>query len=358
MVSKTRNERPDIQSFFTIHRCYIVDKMVQNFSTFEILYKNGYTTAEMLIKAIKCSRATAFRVLKLLREGKSLEDRPRTGRPPKMSSEDIRVAKCIASKRTSISINKLAVELRERRQTIVHPSTVYRNLVKHGYEKRKPLIVPIMSEKTRQNRVEWCKRHLDFDWSKVFFSDESTFETFRFKDKEWTKAGTNIYRPRPKYPTKIMIWGAISSRGKSILKVVKGSIDRFAYVSILEEALIETANTLYPDHWTLQQDNAPPHTAKSTKNWFRRNDIKVLDWPPNSPDLNPIETLWAIMKKRLGNEIITKTDDIVARVSQIWDEISNETVTSLIESMQWRVRACIALNGATVNPNEVSHSLE
>ena len=106
----------------------------------------------MLIKAIKDSRATAFRVLKLLREGKSLEDRPRTGRPPKMSSEDIRVAKCIASKRTSISINKLAVELRERRQTIVHPSTVYRNLVKHGYEKRKPLIVPIMSEKTRQNR--------------------------------------------------------------------------------------------------------------------------------------------------------------------------------------------------------------
>ena len=54
------------------------------------------------------------------------------------------------------------------------------------------------------------------------------------------------------------------------------------------------------------------------------------------------------MKKRLGNEIITKTDDIVARVSQIWDEISNETVTSLIESMQWRVRACIALNGAII----------
>ena len=96
---------------------------------------------------------------------------------------------------------------------------------------------------------------------------------------------------------------------------MKDSIDRHAYVSMLDEALIEIADTLYSDNWTLQQNNAPPHKAKSTRNLFSSNNIKAMDWPPNSPDLNPIETLRAIMKKRLGNEIIAKTDDIIPRVS-------------------------------------------
>ena len=61
-------------------------------------------------------------------------------------------------------------------------------------------------------------------------------------------------------------------------------------IDILEECLLESADTLYPDGWRLQLDNAPTHTARQTQRWLQDNGVTVLDWPANSVDLAPIET--------------------------------------------------------------------
>ncbi len=64
-----------------------------------------------------------------------------------------------------------------------------------------------------------------------------------------------------------------------------------------------SADQLFKDaDFIFQQDLAPAHTAKSTKSWLNDHGVGVLDWPANSPDLNPIENLWDIVKRKMRNK--------------------------------------------------------
>ena len=96
-----------------------------------------------------------------------------------------------------------------------------------------------------------------------------------------------------------------------------------------------------------QQDNDPKHTCSKAKQWFQDNNLQVLQWPAQSPDLNPIEHLWEHLKKRLGDYerppggILELWD----RVQVEWEKIPVEVCQNLIESMPRRVEAVIKAKG-------------
>ncbi len=86
--------------------------------------------------------------------------------------------------------------------------------------------------------------------------------------------------------------------------------------------MLPSADQLFKDDFIFQQDLAPAHTAKSTKSWLNGHGVGVLDWPANSSDLNPIENLWGIVKRKMRNKRPKKADELKATDKETWASLT------------------------------------
>ncbi len=110
-----------------------------------------------------------------------------------------------------------------------------------------------------------------------------------------------------------MIWAAMSSAGVGPLCFLKSTVNAAIYQEFLEHFMLPSADKLYGDaDFIFQQDLAPAHTAKGTKSWFNDHGVTVLNWPANSPDLNPIENLWGIVKRKMRDTRPNNADELKA----------------------------------------------
>ena len=98
-----------------------------------------------------------------------------------------------------------------------------------------------------------------------------------------------------------------------------------------------------------QQDGAPCHSARLVTQWFENSDYQLLKpWPGNSPDLNPIENCWAILKKKVSLVHCSSYEQLVDTIKRVWKtEISPEYCKNLIESMPDRLIACDKNHGGS-----------
>ncbi len=155
------------------------------------------------------------------------------------------------------------------------------------------------------------------------------------------------WSPVVKFPQSVMIWAAMSSAGVGPLCFLKSTVNAAIYQEIFEHFMLPSADKLYGDaDFIFQQDLAPAHTAKGTKSWFNDHGVTVLDWPANSPDLNPIENLWGIVKRKMRDTRPNNVDDLKATVKETWASTPPQQCHKLITSMPRRIEAVIKAKGA------------
>ncbi len=189
-------------------------------------------------------------------------------------------------------------------------------------------------------------------WSKVLLSDESKF-CISFGNqgpRVWrkTREAQNpcCLKSSVKFPQSVMIWAAMSSAGAGPLCFLKSTVNAAIYLEILEHFMLPSADKLHGEaDFIFQQNLAPAHTDKGTKSWFNDHGVTVLDWPANSPDLNPIENLYGIVKRKIRDTRPNSADDLKTAIKATWAFITPEQCHRLIAFMPRRIDAVIHAKG-------------
>ena len=101
----------------------------------------------------------------------------------------------------------------------------------------------------------------------------------------------------------------------------------------------------------IQQDGATPHTTEKSFEFIEDKAKILYGWPPNSPDLSPIEMVWAIMKNRLHdfNPQPTNKKQLEEALLIIWEGIDQETINNLVKSFQNRLELCVETHGGSIS---------
>ena len=203
----------------------------------------------------------------------------------------------------------------------------------------------------------------------ICWSDECSVERGRGKNAEWCfrtpaqKWDRNMIQTyNCKKNMKVMVWGAFWDNGRSNLYIIDRDFESKKH-GYSAESYLEVLNAevgpIFEDldaGYEFMQDNASIHTARKVRLWFEGKRITlVVNWPPFSPDLNPIEHVWWHLKKRLYDMF----PDVAADKSQseharqriesclqaAWDTLDKSLFNTLGASMLARIEACIAADG-------------
>jgi len=237
--------------------------------------------------------------------------------------------------------------------------TVRRAVKTLGLAACAPALKPSVSEVNKKKRLQWACVHKCWtdQWAFVLFSDESSFLVRKPQVRRvWRQPGERYssVNLRPSFKSgreSVMVWGVFSSRGRTPLVRVEGSMNAASYSILLEDTVVHFFYVHFgsPEKGLFQEDLAPCHTAKAWKATKEALGMEVLLWVGQSPDMNTIENAWAELERRLrARPTAPKTkDELFNALQEEWSAIPDAYFKELVQSMPRRVAAVVAARGAS-----------
>jgi transposase len=274
------------------------------------------------------------------------------GAPRKISPGVLgRIAELTASNRRMSSDALARIISAEPEMPTISSSSVASARHELGYQFLPPSAIFPLTPDQKAKRLTFALAHSGTDWSTTVFTDESSFVlgTRGWLWRRKAETGAEVSWVKEKFPPKVMVFAGISRDYKSTLIMIEsGTVDAESYVDefVDQSGIIPDMNQRYgPRQWTYMQDGASVHTASATMEYLRAMVSVLRDWPAHSPDLNPIENLWAIMKRRVEQLQPVTKEDLMRVLVDVWESLEMDVVNALVASVADRMNLVVEKAG-------------
>lgn len=312
---------------------------------------------------------------------KHVESLPRNARGAAQRAKKIKRAIALAQLEDYSSAARVAKRLEVEFRSPVSAASVRRWLKDAGMKYEAPRYQQLLTQQHKTKRVAFSERTFKIRTDSVLITDSKVFfchppRCGRYM-KRWTLPGKRRVVMTVKHSQKVHAYAGISKFGATELIFVSGTTGRVSpytnpktgrpqagvcgaeYGEIIAPKLISDGQevfkgTAYEDCWVYQQDGAPPHRTKANQETIQElvPGGLLADWPPNSPDLSPIENVWSWMEQELRRRPVCGTAaELEVVLTDIWEDMRenhSHMLENLFASFPDRLRKVLELDGAHI----------
>jgi len=318
------------------------------------LVSQGQSTREVASK-LNLSHTTIRRII-----ANNMEDVPmnKGGRPRKIQASTVEHIKVNLKRGLYKTVTDAMDQANIINPVPISASTVRRRLKEAGLIAKKLVKRPALTKKHITGRLQFVKKYKEWteeDWASVVWSDESKINRICSDGLRWVwddqedSLNSRTVQGTVKFGGgSVIVWSCMSWNGPGYIAMIDETLDSQLYIQILREDLHMSVEEwgMAREEFIFQHDNDPKHTAKVTKAYLESVGIteaegRLLYWPAQSPDLNPIEHMWSYLKKQLAKYPTRPKSckELWERISVEWYKIPVEYCRKLIMSMPRRLAA-------------------
>lgn len=319
------------------------------------LYKSGYKRRRIR-DLLKVGPERISKTLNYYLLNNEIPSASSIGRPKKSTMFILNQICDMTVQNRIISCEKISQNLSDIYHIEISPTTVYRLRKSLQFNYKPPKIKQFLT----QNQIEYRKLFArsilsnQINTNLFIFSDESRFCFTNDGGWKWYRKdeiNDDVFCKKAKFSEGIMVFGAIGYKFKSKLVICENNINDVEYRKIIEESnLVEDLDNKYePGNYFFMQDGAPAHKSFLSSLYLKKRLTFLKSWPANSPDLNPIEHLWGAIKRILKTIKINSKEELIQKVTEIWESFPQESIDSLVLSFPTRLKWVISENGGSIS---------
>ena len=252
------------------------------------------------------------------------------------------------TKRLRSSSSAKISTLISKQETNISSATVRRRLNEQGLHKLQPLKKPLLSDTHRLNRLKWAKNNKKTDWTKIIFTDETTISLFGKPKKVWRQKGEIVKVPTVKHSIQVHIWDIFHRKALGIFTALQTILMLNYYVKFIRKhyyLLLKKFLGKMIIVGNYRRIMILSIGLKKAEKWREENQVRRISWAAQSPDLNSIENVWAVLKANISNYELNSIKELIKIIKREWKKLDSSFSKNLIISMKNRISLVLSNEG-------------